>query len=154
MVTGKAQLFRMRAVNAAATVVEDEDEDIDAWTHRWRRNEISFLGNRVEELERKLRRRTLLLTTTTLICLAAATALGFAAITEIPLAQHAQAAMALVDQALHAVEVNGKVRLQLFTLILMLCAPERPCASNTRIMRVWVPSLRSVVFQRLCSPPI
>ena len=47
----------------------------DAWTKRSRRNEISFLGNRVEELERTLKRRTVLLGSATALCLAAALAL-------------------------------------------------------------------------------
>ena len=60
-------------------------EDVDAWTQRWRRNEFSFLGNRVEELEQALRRRTVMLGSTTLVCLAAAVTLGLLAFVEGPL---------------------------------------------------------------------
>lgn len=89
MATSPTPLFRRRAATPLAPLAEMPPqagaEDVDAWTQRWRRNEFSFLGNRVEELERTLRRRTLMLGSTTLVCLAAAMTLGLLVFVEVPL---------------------------------------------------------------------
>jgi hypothetical protein len=89
MATSPTPLFRRRAATPlaplAAPLPEAGEEGIDAWTQRWRRNEFSFLGNRVEELEQTLRRRTVMLGSTTLLCLAAAVTFAILAFAEGPL---------------------------------------------------------------------
>ena len=92
MASSGPQVFRIRAV-APAMVAADvstgaEDAAADAWTQRWRRNEISYLGDRVEELERTLRRRTLLLGSTTALCLAVAVTLGLMAFAQAPVSTY------------------------------------------------------------------
>ena len=92
MASSGPQAFRIRAV-APAMVAADvstgaEDAAADAWTQRWRRNEISYLGDRVEELERTLRRRTVLLGSTTALCLAVAVTLGLMAFAQAPVSTY------------------------------------------------------------------
>ena len=92
MASSGPQVFRIRAA-APAMVAADvstgaEDAAADAWTQRWRRNEISYLGDRVEELERTLRRRTLLLGSTTALCLAVAVTLGLMAFAQAPVSTY------------------------------------------------------------------
>lgn len=106
MTSSGSQVFRIRAA-APAMVAADvstdaEDAAADAWTQRWRRNEISYLGDRVEELERTLRRRTLLLGSSTALCLAAALTFAAVAVAEVPLTMHVRSAMALLEEALQA----------------------------------------------------
>ena len=85
---------------AAEVSTGAEDVAADAWTQRWRRNEISFLGNRVEELERTLQRRTVLLGSATALCLAVALAFAAVALAEIALAAHLRTVVALLGSAL------------------------------------------------------
>jgi hypothetical protein len=103
MASGGPQLFRIRAAAPMPVVVEGstgvEEAAANAWTQRWRRNEISFLGDRVEELERTLRRRTLLLGSSTAICLAAAVTFGAMAFAKPPLSSYLIEMVSLVSGA-------------------------------------------------------